>query len=298
MLPDYILPYECLGNYVLKVHETFTDFHPIYVISGDTDFMTEETTKYYVHVGMILKELAKDCLFTTHIKGRYTDIPDTLFELLDILFYQSGHNAMDLNMPYSLAEEMQSKYPGKPLINSEPCYENMGFSRNMYGRWSRRDVRRAAYVSVLAGASGGITYGASGIYDWQKTNKSSMTALGEGFDRPKCVEECMAFLGAWDYGYLKNVFEQLQITDVTPAQELLINKTTEIRVAMVKEDMLMIYVPYNTRVRLDKDLTGWTVEAVDLANRFSSKLSFTVEEEETVIGLHPFDEDVLYIIRK
>jgi hypothetical protein len=151
---------------------------------------------------------------------------------------------------------------------------------------------------VLAGASGGITYGASGIYDWQKTNKSSMTALGEGFDRPKCVEECMAFLGAWDYGYLKNVFEQLQITDVTPAQELLINKTTEIRVAMVKEDMLMIYVPYNTRVRLDKDLTGWTVEAVDLANRFSSKLSFTVEEEETVIGLHPFDEDVLYIIRK
>lgn len=298
MLPDGILPFDCLESYVHKVHETFTDLNPLYIISGDTDFPTEETVKYYVHVGTILKGLAKDCLFTTHIKGRYTEIPDALYDLMDILFYQSGHNAMDLKMPYSLAEEMQSKYPGKPLINSEPCYENMGYSHRMYGRWTRRDVRRAAYVSILAGASAGITYGASGIYDWQKTNKSPMTALGEGFDRPKCVEECMAFPGAWDYGYLKTIFEQLGITDVTPAQDLLINNTTDIRVAMVKEDMLMVYVPYNTRVRLSKNLAGWTVDVIDLANRFSSKLSFTAEEDKTVINLHPFDEDALYIIKK
>jgi hypothetical protein len=296
MLPKYILPFDCLENYVNKVNETFTEFNPIYVISGDTDFMTEETIKYYVHVGTILKGLAKDCLFTSHIKGRYTEIPDDLYKLMDILFYQSGHNAQDLSMPYSLAEEMIKKYPGKPLINSEPCYENMGYSRKMYGRWTRRDIRRAAYVSILAGASAGITYGASGIYDWQKTAKSHMTALGEGFDRPKCVEECMAFQGAWDYGYLKTLFESLEITNLEPAQDLLINNTSEIRIAKVKEDMYMAYVPYNTCVRLDKDFTGCTIKAVDLSNRFVADMTFSVKEGKTAIDLHPFDEDVLYII--
>ena len=38
MIPDGILPFDCLSNYVEKVHETFTDLEPLYIISGDTDF--------------------------------------------------------------------------------------------------------------------------------------------------------------------------------------------------------------------------------------------------------------------
>lgn len=298
MFADGVLPFDCLENYVKKVHETFTGLEPLYIISGDTDFPQEETTRYYVHVGKILKGLAPHCLFTTHIKGRYSDIPDGLYELLDFCFYQSGHNAKDLSMPYSLSGTMQEKYPGKPLINSEPCYEQMGYSGNMYGRWTRRDVRRAAWVSVLSGACAGVTYGAAGIYSWHKVKKGFHTLLGEGFDMPKSWEEAMAFPGAWDYGYLKMLIGELGAYELTPRQELLVNKTGDIRVASAGEKLLLVYVPSNTKVRLDMDLSGWKVRALGLAERFAAYVDVEIREGKTVIGMHPFEEDALLVIRK
>lgn len=298
MFSQGILPFDCLENYLCKVHETFTDLEPLYIISGDTDFPTEETTRYYVHVGRILKELAPQCPFTTHIKGRYSQIPDDLYALLDLCFYQSGHNAKDLTMPYSLSETMQEKYPGMPLINSEPCYEQMGYSGNMYGRWTRRDVRRAAYVSVLSGACAGVTYGAAGIYSWHKVKKGFHTLLGEGFDMPKSWEEALAFPGAWDYGYLKMLIEELGAHELTPRQDLLVNKTTDIRVAQSGSDLLFVYVPHNTKVRLDVDLSGWDVKVIDLAERFTAYVGVTLKEGKTVIDMHPFEEDALIIARK
>lgn len=298
MLPDGILPFDCLENYVKKVHEAFTGLEPLYIVSGDTDFPEEETVRYYVHVAGLLKKLAPQCLFTTHIKGRYSDIPEELYGLLDLCFYQSGHNAKDLTMPYSLSEKMQEKYPGKPLINSEPCYEEMGYSGNMYGRWTRRDVRRAAYVSVLSGACAGVTYGAAGIYSWHKVKKGFPSFMGEGFDMPKSWEEAMAFPGAWDYGYLKLLLEELSVTELLPGQDLLVNPTTDIRVARSGTDLILVYVPFHTRVRLDMDLSGWRIQAVDLAERFAARVGFEVKDGKTVIEMHPFSEDVLLVARK
>lgn len=298
MLPGGVLPFDCLENYVRKVHEVFTDLEPLYVISGDTDFPEEETTRYYVHVARILKTLAPNCLFTTHIKGRYSDIPEELYQLLDLCFYQSGHNAKDLTMPYSLSEQMQEKYPGKPLINSEPCYEEMGYSGNMYGRWTRYDVRRAAYVSVLSGACAGVTYGAAGIYSWHKVKKGFAVLLGEGFDTPKSWEEAMSFPGAWDYGYLKMLIDELHADDLSPRQDLLVNPTTDIRAAQSGSDLLLIYVPCNTKVRLNGDLTGWEIKAIDLANRFVAYVDFTVKEGKTIVDMHPFGQDALIVARK
>lgn len=298
MLPDGVLPFDCLEAYARKVHAVFSDLEPLYVISGDTDFPEEETVRYYMQVGRVLKELAQGCLFTTHIKGRYSDIPEELYALLDLCFYQSGHNAKDLAMPYSLSEKMQALYPGKPLINSEPCYEQMGYSGNMYGRWSRRDVRRAAWVSVLSGACAGVTYGAAGIYSWHKVKKGFHTLLGEGFDMPMSWEEAMAFPGAWDYGYLKMLLEELDATALTPRQDLLVNDTADIRVAQAGSELLLVYVPFNTKVRLDLDLSGWDVKVIDLAERFTAYVDVTLKDEKSVIGMHPFGEDALIVARK
>lgn len=176
-----IMPIDCIDNYINIIHETFTKYEPLYIISGDTDFNTEQCIEYYVKCAKQIKELAPNCLYTTHIKGRYTYIPDNLYSYLDLCFYQSGHNAQNLGMPYLLAEEMADKYKGKPVINSEPCYEDMGYSRQMYGRWSKEDIIRAAWMSLLSGASAGITYGAAGIYSWHTTNKGFEASLGEGF---------------------------------------------------------------------------------------------------------------------
>ncbi|TDW13237.1 uncharacterized protein DUF4038 [Breznakia blatticola] len=297
-MKDHILPFDCLDGYITKVDETFSEFQPMYVISGDTDFETDETISYYVKAAATLKKLAPKCLYTTHIKGRYTYIPENLYAYLDFLFYQSGHNAQDLSMPYSLSETMQQTYPDKPLINSEPCYEEMGYSRQMYGRWTRYDVRRAAYVSVLSGACAGITYGAGGIYSWHKVNKSFAKFLGEGFDDPKSWEEAMAFPGAWDYGYLKTMLENLNIQSLEARQDLLLNDTNDIRVAKANNGIYLVYVPCNTKVRLDLDCSAYKLQTIDLENRFVANTAYEIKEGKTILAIHPFQDDVLVVIKK
>lgn len=292
MFKKGILPYEFILPYIAKVHETFSDLDPIYVISGDTDFPEEETEKYYIAAAKELRRLAPNHLFTTHIKGRYSYIPEELEKLLDIRFFQSGHNAKDLTMPYSLSETMQEKYPKvKPLINSEPCYEEMGYSGNQYGRWKQYDIRRAAWVSVLSGASAGVTYGAAGIYSWHKTKKNFGSLLGEGFDQPKSWEEAMSFPGAWDYGMLARIMKGRSIT---PRQDLLINPTTEIRVAKDQNGELLIYVPCNTRVRLNLE-KDYDFKALDLVSKNIADLTVSKKDNALIVAMHPFAQDALLI---
>ena len=68
-------------------------------------------------------------------------------------------------------------------------------------------------MSLLSGASAGITYGAAGIYSWHTTNKGFEASLGEGFATPKCWQQALCFDGAWDYGYIKYIFERFYRVD-------------------------------------------------------------------------------------
>lgn len=289
------MPMACIEDYVKIVHESFSDLHPMYVIAGDTDFPIQETIDTYVYAAGLLRKLAKECLFTVHLKGRYTQIPPQLHEMIDLCFYQSGHNAQNLATPYQLAETMRCQYPNKPLINAEPCYEEMGYSRRMYGRWTRRDVRRAAWMSVLSGASAGIAYGAAGIYGWHQVGQQFGKDKGEGFDTPKCWQEALQFMGAWDYGYLRYLMEYDRLMPLTPRQEWLMNETTEIRVAQAG-DCTVLYVPFQTSICLRPCLHEYRATVIDLENRFVAAGNLVVRKGHTWIDPHPFHEDVLILI--
>lgn len=292
------IPFEALENYVYKVHETFTDLHPIYAISGDTDFKARSSIKYYEKVAKLIKKLAPKCLITTHMEGNASDIPEELIPYMDILFYQSGHNIEYSTKPYNIVKELALKYPNMPIINAEPCYEEMGhFGKNAYGRWHQYDIRSVAYKSILAGSCG-IAYGAAGIYSWHKINKGTSGGLGDSFDTPKPFQQALLFPGAWDYGYLKNLMESIGAYSFIPRQDLLVNDTEEIRVSEISDSKILVYVPHNTKVKLKMNLTGWDVKAIGLENRYISNLDFVSKEEMSVIELHPFHEDALYIIQK
>ena len=168
-------------------------------------------------------------------------------------------------LPYLLAEEMYNKYPVKPIINSEPCYEQMGYSRKMYGRFYRYDVRRAAWMSILSGASAGVTYGAHGIYSWHKIGKRFGMSMGEGFDAPNTWNDAVKYPGAWDYGYIKHLLKTYNITTLEPSEDILINTTKDIRVASSdNKDKILVYIPINTNVKLNYDLTDYDVFVIDL----------------------------------
>lgn len=297
MMNDNIMPFEFIDTYINKVHETFSDLDPIYIISGDTDFNTERTVAHYKKAGELLRELAPEALYTLHIKGRYTYIPEELLKLVDFYMYQSGHNAENMAMPYLLAEEFYNNYPAKPIINSEPCYEQMGYSRKMYGRFYQYDVRRAAWMSILSGASAGITYGAHGIYSWHKVGKRFGMGLGEGFDAPNSWNDAIKYPGAWDYGYIKYLLKTYNITKLDPCEDIILNDSKDIRIATNEnKDKMLVYIPINTNIKLNLDLTEYDVFIIDLDSKNIGYPDVQIKEGQSVIKMHNFEQDALALI--
>ncbi|GAE31533.1 apiosidase-like domain-containing protein [Alkalihalobacillus hemicellulosilyticus] len=293
------MPIELVENYVKYVDDKFSKYNPIYLVSGDTDFPTQRAIKYYSLAMRTIKQLSPHCLTTLHIRGRLMELPDELMNSNDLDFYmfQSGHNIQFQSMSYELAEEFSNKPIRRPALNSEPCYEQMGYSRNQYGRFSRFDVRKSAWQSLLSGAEAGITYGAHGIWSWHKKGKG-FGLVGEAFDRPYEWRDAVKFEGAWDYAFMKKVFQLFKIKNLQPL-DILLKNTEEIRVASSDDEMkILIYVPVNTTVKLNMLLEDYDFTIIDLEQRRFGETSVTFEDNKTVFDMHSFKSDVLIIGEK
>src|SRR5699024_8687625 len=252
------MPFELVEDYVNYVDGRFSKYNPIYLVSGDTDFQTKQAIDYYSLALKTIKKLSPNCLTTLHVRGRLTEIPDELLysDKLDFYMFQSGHNIQFQSMSYQLAKEFSSKPVKRPSLNSEPCYEQMGYSRNLYGRFNRFDVRKAAWQSLLSGADAGITYGAHGIWSWHKKGKA-FGLIGEAFDRPYDWKDALKFEGSWDYAFAKNLFYLFNLDELQPL-DIVLKDTEEIRVAISKNSTkIAIYVPVNTVLTLNMPLEDY-----------------------------------------
>lgn len=298
-IPENQMPFSFLESYLERVHSTFSDLNPIYLISGDTDFCPQ-ANEYYAFALQYLKAHAPQCLYTFHIRGRDTALPQQFADQIDFYMYQSGHNAQPENqkMPWYLAQEFCAKQPVRPVLNAEPCYEQMGYSRGMYGRFSRFDVRRAAWQSILSGACAGIAYGAAGIYAWEKTGyRAPMSS--ENFDTPNPWNQALDYPGAWDYGFIPFLLGQLGIARLEPRQDLIAAKEG-MRCAWDPDNhTVLIYAPYNTAVQLTMPIAGHRVWVLDLEqHRVCTGLDRSENETGTKLGLHPFLQDVLIVLQE
>lgn len=293
-----VIPQEYLSPYFETVLTYFDEFSPIYFIGGDTDFPEEATTTYLEAFDYFEKH-SLETLKTIHIKGRLAEIPAVILQHLDLILYQSGHNSSFLNMPYFLAEHFYQQVPALPIINAEPCYEQMGFSRRVYGRFSQRDVRKAAWQSILSGACAGITYGAHGIWSWHYNQTIFSESIGEAFDTPMSWMEALHFPGADDYGFIKQLFELASVVQLIPCNELLIHKEEQIRMAMSDtQKQYFIYLPSNTAIQIQGDFTDFQLILVDLKENRLLKPEYTATHQELRINTHTSQEDVLIIAHK
>ncbi len=294
------MPYDCIEPYVKYVSKIFSKFDPIWIISGDTNFPSELSIKYYETTLNKIKELCPNSLTTLHLQGRLVDIPENLInnKNLDVYMYQSGHNNDYRHMSYEMAESFYNKAVTRPVINSEPCYEQMGFSRKQYGRFTQYDVRKAAWQSLLSGANTGITYGAHGIWSWHKSGKEFGFYAGEGFDKPYDWREALRFEGAWDYSFAKWIFEVYDLMSIEPL-DILKNDTKEIRIAG-KSDLstIAIYIPINTTVKLSRKLENYKFKIIDLKCKKIGVPKVSFSKNETIIEMHQFSEDVVIIVEK
>lgn len=293
-----VMPEGFVKEYTEKIVAEFDEFHPIYVISGDTDFDAPEAVAYYRTALDTVCEKSPDSLKTLHIKRGSDVIPEEFLEKIDFYMFQSGHNRDAQDMAYILPESMREKYPKKPMINAEPCYEQMGYSRQIYGRFTAEDVRKAAWTSILAGACAGVTYGAHGIWNWEKVNKKANPILGEGFDAAFPWQDAIQFPGAWDYGWIRQALQEMKLQELVPANELLGNSTSEIRMAEAADGRYLVYLPHSTRVVIKTELAGYTAKAVDLETKRIALTKMQAADGRTVVEMHPFGNDALLILTK
>lgn len=297
-----IFPKDKVKSYVDKVMNLFDKYNPIYVISGDTDFQTDEVIEDYYNTALnSVKNNNPHAVTTLHIRGREADLPKAIKENpnLDFYMFQSGHNSEFKEMSYQLAESFYKMEPKRPLLNSEPCYEMMGYSRRVYGRFSREDVRKAAWQSVLSGATSGLTYGAHGIWSWHNSQLDFDSSVGEAFESPYDWHDALHFKGAWDYAFIKDFIEAQNLFDLQPAQELLQNETSEIRLAQ-NDRLILVYIPSNITLKLSGDLTDSQMTYLNLESkdRIVAAAHYAAEKNQTQVKMHRFTKDALLIIQK
>lgn len=295
-VPKYTIGKEVLPGIINKILDSFDEFEPIYIVGGDTDFPKKETIAYYKTVFDILAERHFQGLKTIHIKGRFTDIPDEIAQMVDFYLYQSGHNVEAQQMAYTSAEILYNREPKRPVINSEPCYEQMGYSHNLYGRFGQFEIRRAAWQGILSGACAGVTYGAHGVWNWVSSGYKSTLALGEGFDAPFPHQQALEFPGAWDYGFIREFFTVFSLNTMIPCREIILNKSEEIRAARNDRGVIVVYLPVNTKLQISGDYSQHRIRAYDLLSRSSAWLYSEKKADSMIIDMHPFSKDALIVI--
>ena len=111
-------------------------------------------------------------LMTFHPQGaRSSSEEELLTDLLDFNMQQSGHHLANGANWIRLKHDLELE-PHKPVLDGEPCYEDMPIDMLEHGpRFADREVRIAAYHAIFAGAFG-HTYGANSVWQFHAREHS------------------------------------------------------------------------------------------------------------------------------
>ncbi|MEM4461593.1 MAG: DUF4038 domain-containing protein [Candidatus Bathyarchaeia archaeon] len=293
--PSRIIPVEKVEDYVCYIAERFGKYNPIFIVSGDTNFETEESIEYYTRAMDVVKREAPNSLTTMHLSGGLYDIPDRILKSpnYDFYMYQSGHRRDRQHLAYELAQRFYNIPVKKPIVNGEPCYEGIGSIRmyDRYGRFTYIDVRRAIWQSLLSGAKAGIAYGAHGVWLWYK---GGVYRYSDVYGQPYHWIVALKFPGAFDAAFARWVFERYDLFDIEPANDRLVNRTDEIRVS-IGRGKIVVYTPYNCSVGLRMDGAAYRWEGIELEGRRIFKPRVEVRGDETIIKMADFNSDILVI---
>ena len=123
---------------------------------------------------------------------------------------------------------------------------------------------------------------------------------------PHPWQTALHYPGAWDYGDILNIFEDNQIHDLIPRQDLLLNDTQEIRVSMAEGEreherkrgaLILIYAPENTTIKLNVSINDIVrVKIIDLETRHAERGRVYLVDDVCCIEMHTFSQDALYVV--
>lgn len=269
-------------------------FGTVWLISGDTNYEDDRAAALDVFdaAGSAIGESVTHPLRTTHMVGGQST-PEHVAERdwVEFHLYQSSH-VTDRALPAEMAVECRSR-DGSPVINGEPPYERHEYFDDDGVRISRRAAREAAWLSVLAGANAGITYGGHGIWQWHRNGEHFA-----GLDRtgmPDPWDETLAFPGARDYAELVAYLSRFAYGSLEPRQDLLVEDPDLTRAAVLPEDdMLLVYAAEASDVALDADaVADADCHWLDPATMTRVPATVDAGDPNAVVSAPPWRDDAL-----
>lgn len=292
---ENILPAAMAEPVVKKICDTFYKYDPVFLISGDADFETPTAVERYLWVTRLVEQYAPGAPLAYHLSGRNDRLPPELADHAALYLYQSGHNPAYQYTARTLAQSFRARTPAKPVLNSEPCYEQMGYSQLAYGRHRREDCRRALWTSLLAGACAGITYGAHGVWNWYKPDMPDNPVSGEGFLQALPCTAALALPGAGDYAFARRLCEHWGRWDFAPCPGLLAQYRDDIPAARCGS-RTVLYLPTAAPLRLVGDHTAGRCYFIDLETQDTLPARRRCQDGQTHINQAPCYRDALLII--
>lgn len=208
--PEQAWPLSAVETHVHRVVEAFDEYAPVYIASGDTDLGEEETIRTYLRCLELLKADAPGALRSMHLCSEFIGLTPELADALDFYILQSGHGVNSVNVLEEMPRQMRVRFPGKPILNGEPCYERMpklkiGSDEPPTEIYSAQEVLDACRRSILAGARAGITYGANGLWNWCREDGKPEGLAAKLYQQPITWREAMHLPGAARIAELKEL---------------------------------------------------------------------------------------------
>jgi hypothetical protein len=181
----------------------------------------------------------------------------------DLIGYQSGHGSSEDHLRWLVfgpPASASDNDPPLPVINLEPNYE-MHPSYHIDRKFTDREVRRAAYWSLLVSPTAGVTYGNNPIWVWPQT-----TEVPENHENIGPVEPWVTGLetpGIRGMTVMRQFFASLPWWRLRPAPEVVADQpgtddpSRFIAAAKsVDGEVAVVYVPTGGSVTLNTEALG------------------------------------------
>jgi hypothetical protein len=267
--PGNALPEEDVIKLLRYQVARYGSHHVLWVLAGDNGYKGDQGERWRRRIGnAVFGTNRHPAPVATHPTGMNWPWADWRDEgWLTVLGYQSGHgdSAETLRWVHSgPPSDAWRKAPARPILNLEPPYEgHLAYqSRKPH---SAANVRRAVYWSLLSTPTAGVTYGAHGLWSWQrKAGQEPPDHKGTG--AAPTWREAMDLPGSTHMKYAAELFTSLPWWQLRPYQDLLAaqpggdDPARHVAAAWSDNgDLAVIYLPAGGEVRLK---TGRLVEGL------------------------------------
>ena len=260
-----------------------------WLVSGDSYFEADFLPTYRA-AGEALGTACQYPLRTAHQPGGQST-PSIVNDepWLDFHMYQSGHTT-DLTQPARQARECRLLHPTRPVLNGEPCYADMG-AHDPDRRFTREEVRAAAWLSVLGGANAGVTYGALGVWPWHRAGDEFEAAGSWG--EPKPWDEAMELPSADDYGRLREILVPLAFEALSPRPDMLADVSPA--VVAVLPEVVLCYLVDGQAITLHEVPPLADAAWVDPVTGDRSAAAYERDGRDLSVAAPPADGDALFV---